>query len=150
MFLMFYHTKLATRTDFNDSSSEPGFWWFDTKRMFAKSIILGSWDHGFRWILEISWNPIARLWRVYSSRVVRGHFPLENTRFKGVWQSLNRFFHVCQHYLVGSVSTVVEICRCGPIHQNDQNWWKSSILMDFGDFMKFMKSRSAIMTGIPI
>ena len=81
---------------------------------------------------------------------------------------LNQHFHVFQHCPVGSVSSrssdvvifskillqchgrfgVVEISRCGHIQQNDQIWWKSFILMDFGDFMKFMKSHSAIITGI--
>ena len=32
-------------------------------------------------------------------------FTLENARFRGVRKSLNRIFHVFQHYLVGSVSS---------------------------------------------
>ena len=42
---------------------------------------------------------------------------------------------------------VVKIPRCGRNLQNDQNLWKSKILMDFEDFMK---TPSAIMTGIRI
>ena len=44
-FLMFYHTKHATWTGFDDSSSEPGFWWFGTKRLSGPWLI----SNDFSW-----------------------------------------------------------------------------------------------------
>ena len=136
---MFYHTKHATWTGFDDSSSEPGFWWFGTKRLFAKSIIFGSWDHGFRWVLEISWNLIVRSWRVYPSRVARGCFYPRKRTFQRRLKKFEPHFS-CFPTLSGRFG-VVEISRCGHIQQNDQNWWKSSILMDFAEYDHIWRPR---------
>ena len=108
-------------------------------------------NQGFWWILEISWkiwNLIVRSWRVYPSGVARGGFyPRKRTFQRRLKKFENKIS--CFSTLSGRFG-VVEFSRCGHIQQNDQNWWKSMILMDFGDFMIFMKSHSATTTGIPI
>ena len=81
----------------------------------------------------------------YTHRVVRTCFPPQKRTFQ---RHLEKFE---PDYLLFSPLSgrfgVVEIPRCGHNHQNVENLSKLMIWMDFGDFMK---SPSAIMTGMPI
>ena len=68
-------------------------------------------------------------------------FTLENARFRGVWKSLNIIFYVFQHYPVGSVSSRSPDAVVFSKMTKNGGFWR---------FRDFMKSHSAIMTGIPI